>query len=247
VLAGSRFGTDRSLNYALAFIPVGLVSSSGSIVQWTMTDASGAYTLRNIDNAANYKLQLLKHSLLDDGKLRIAGRFLRVGQYEVFGGDAQLGFPHALSSPNFQLLLDDEAVPFYARPQVSPLFEGDSKPLSYWAFQESGYAGSSRLRGLTAIETAANALVGCTTSFNGLDDLQNNLRAAALNAASGRGFFEPYDLIQEWYLAYASHIFCSQSSSSSDQALALRFARAINMADDLDTYGNLSLIIKERQ
>jgi hypothetical protein len=247
-ISGARFGNDRTLSLGLQNVLVGLVSlSSGQVTQWTLTDATGKYTFRNIDNLAGYELMLQKQALLDFSYLRISGRFLRVGRYEVYGGDLELGFPHNLTSPNFQLLIDDQSVPYYTRPQVAPQFEGDSKPRLFWQFQESGLAGNSRLRVLSTLQSQAASLIGCATSFTGSDDLESNLRAAALNKAWGRGFFEPYNLVQDWYLSYASHIFCAGISNSADQTLALRFTRAINMADDLDTYGDLTSTIEERQ
>jgi len=90
------------------------------------------------------------------------------------------------------------------------------------------------LPNLSQLNTLADSMIGCSTSFSAslTDDLKNNLRAAALNIAAGRGFFEPYNLVQHWYLKFAAHVFCSNSNNAEDLALALRFVRAINNAAD---------------
>jgi len=199
----------------------------------TQTDAQGRYSFHDISNQADYELMLAEDGLLEDSQKRIAGWFLRVGQYAQYNQHLRLGAAHSLANANFQLLIDNEATPFYNRPNVAPAFEGNGKPLAYWKFQSSG-TGKQDISNLADLEARADALIGCPTSFAG-DELAQNLRAAALNAAAGRGFFEPYDLVQTWYLKFAAHVHCSNISSADDRALALRFAEAINDADDMDT------------
>jgi hypothetical protein len=233
-IEGVRFGTDRSLNYPLADVVLALVhKASNQIVQYAKTDSNGRYTFHDVASPSDYQIELVKTGLLDYHLKRTSGRFLRVGQFSVFGGDLQLGLPHSLSDLNFRLLIDDQVMPFYNRPNVAANFEGNSKPLAFWQYQST--APQSDVPNLAQLNTMADALIGCATSFSSslTDDLQNNLRAAALNVASGRGFFEPYNLVQSWYLKFASHVFCDNIAHTADRALALRFAQAINNAGDL--------------
>jgi hypothetical protein len=233
-IEGVRFGNDRGLNYPLSDVILALVhKASNQIVQYAKTDSNGRYTFHDVASPSDYQIELVKTGLLDYQLKRTSGRFLRVGQFSVFGGDLQLGLPHSLSDLNFRLLIDDQAVPFYNRPNVAPSFEGNSKPLSFWWYQATSGADVPNMAQLSAM---ADALIGCSTSFSSslTDDLQNNLRAAALNVASGRGFFEPYNLVQTWYLKFAARTFCTSNANAADNELALRFVRAINNAGDMD-------------
>ena len=89
---------------------------------------------------------------------------------------------------------------------------------------------------LSALEAAADALIGagCHASIHSSDPLQANLRAAALNIAAGRGFFEPYKAVQSWYFQEARHIYCDGVVYANDRAEALRELMLINQADDIE-------------
>ena len=231
IVEGVRFGNSRSLNLPLADVLIALVNkNTKAVVQYSKTNSNGQYSFHDVASPSSYEIQLVKSALLDYQLKRTSGRFLRVGQYSQLHGDLQLGLPHSLSDTTFRLLIDDQIVPYYNRPNVSPAFEGNSKPLSYWQYQSL----ANELPNLSQLNTLADSMIGCSTSFSAslTDDLKNNLRAAALNIAAGRGFFEPYNLVQHWYLKFAAHVFCSNSNNAEDLALALRFVRAINNAAD---------------
>jgi len=140
------------------------------------------------------------------------------------------------------LLLDDAQTPVYNRPAANDGlgFEGNSKTVSYWRFQTSSNHGRGDFSAseLLALSAQANTLLGCAsgTSFTSSDsDLDSNLVAAAYNLASGRGIFDPYTELQNWFFNFAVYIQCQGgSASATDLNLATEFLTFINGASDLD-------------
>jgi len=236
LISGFRFGSDLSSSIPVNDIAVALIDkASGAVLRVTLTDRLGAYAFHDIASSSSVALKLLPEAAWRPS-LRSSGNFLRAHKYDILGHDNVYGDAHSLGDATFKLLLDETETPIYNRALAPNSFEGDSKPLSYWRYTvrrlgepDAQYGGS-----LSAIESAADALIGCAASIHSSDALEANLRAAALNLAVGRGFFEPYKAVQSWYFAEAAHVFCDKVSSSADRALALRAVTLINDASDID-------------
>jgi len=236
VISGFRFANDRSATIGVQDIAVALVSkSSGAVLRVALTDRNGQYSFHDIANSADTVLKLLPEALLRRVS-RSSGNFLRVNKYDILGQDNVYGQPQSLSNPIFSLLLDDQQTPVYNRALAPNSFEGDSKPLSYWRYtiQRLGEDDAQYGNSLSSLESAADALIGCTASITSSDLLEANLRAAALNIAAGRGFFEPYKQLQTWYFREAAHVFCDNVSEAHSRQLALAFLVRINTATDID-------------
>lgn len=242
-IVGARFGIDRSADIAVHDVVVALINRrNGRILGMRLTDLDGSYVFHDISRMASNTAADLGLMILQDGILRPAlrssGNFLRSDQFDVFGENAITGMMHNLSSPIFNLLLDDQQQPIFNRAlNFNNNFEGNAKPLSWWRFQLSGNGELDDTLSQAQISTwqaQAHTLLRCSPSLASNDPLEAHLQAAALNYVSGRGFFEPYQSLQLWYIRFAEHIFCDHVSSASDQALALRFMQMINMADDID-------------
>jgi len=178
---------------------------------------------------------------------RSASRFLRADRL-IVAGEPHYGCPHSAGSGPIDMAfyLDDVEEPSYQRRESASGFEGNSLPVSVWQYCDLPVSGPCPEVGamFPLVATGVNTLLlppsGCAaaTDFTTLPSgaLQNNLRAAAFNIASGRGIFAPYRQVQDWYFAFAKAMYCSGSTVSSDQDLALSLLHNINSATDLDRY-----------
>jgi hypothetical protein len=202
----------------------------------TLSKLDGSYIFHDLPSASGLKLAMLQDGILRPA-LRSSGNWLRVNQFDILGENDIVGPAHNVSSPVFGMLLDDEQQPLYNRLLSYNTFQGNAKSLSWWRFMLSGLGeleGDLTLAELSAWNTEATASLKCSASISSSNPLEANLKAAALNNVSGRGLFEPYQILQGWMIRYAEHVFCDHVASASDQALALRFMQQINTAIDID-------------
>jgi len=236
IVWGYRFGTDRTAQIPVQDIAVALINGAGAVLRTTLTDRNGQYSFHDIASFGSVQLKILPEAAWRPA-LRASANFLRAHQYDILGEDNIYGQPQPLTSPLFRLYVDETETPVFNRELAPNSFEGDSKPVSYWKYTIQRLGESDPQYGgvLSALEAAADALIGagCHASIHSSDPLQANLRAAALNIAAGRGFFEPYKAVQSWYFSEAAHIFCNRILNLGDRALALRAVTLINQADDI--------------
>jgi len=241
-ISGARFGVDRSFNYPLPNILVGLFNATSNLFQRvTLTDSNGHYAFHDVSNPTALQTVLIEDAFLRQ-TTRSSANFLR-STVDIEFGVPQYGSPQNIPSngvSNFALLIDNEQTPSYNRPLNATGFEGDCKPIAFWQFQTTGSNRKTNYPAsvLAAIKTSASQLVsagsGCTADISSSDALQQNLAAASLNLAAGKGIFEPYNVLQWWYFNFGRHVFCDITPSSVDYNMAVQFLSAINSATDLD-------------
>jgi hypothetical protein len=232
VISGCRFGDDRGFNFGLQDVIVALQDGSGNVLQRTSTDSTGAYSFNGLSSTSGLFVQIVEDGLLrgsSNTQFRSPRTFLAATVNIVYGYPTY-GVAQPVSNPNFQLLLDDDADPFYSRKLNTHAFEGDAKPWYYWQHQVDG-TGDKDFSSIawSLIQSVASSST-CAT-FSSAPDLAG----AAYNIAAGFGVFEPYDTVQTWMFAFANYITCTASNpTANDQAIALSFAQRINNANDLD-------------
>jgi len=219
-------------------VPVALLDSSGHLLRVTLTALDGTYHFHDMPTPlTSLRLMMLQDGILRP-VLRSSGNWLRVNQYDILGENDVVGVAHNVSSPIFNMLIDEEQQPVYNRALSYNSFQGDAKPLAWWRFMMSNLGELEDNLSQTDFNTwnsAAVSLLSCSASISSSSPLEANLKAAALNEVSGRGIFEPYRMLQGWMIQYAEHIFCAGISNASDQSVAMLFMQDINTSSDINS------------
>jgi hypothetical protein len=248
VIGALAAGADiRNATYPLKDVVVLLLHIDGNtetVLASVMTNQLGEYQFQGWDNSEN-KLHVVLSTT--DGFLRggrSSSQFLTPTTVNVASpwkwGPPQAAVP---SNGDFGLLINGAAKPTYNRPLAAEGFQGNSHPESYWRHQYASYNSKPEFSSaqLDAWRLLADELAGCVSTANGggfasgQGQFPSRLRAAALNLASGRGPFEPYDEAGRIMLAIANHM-CRLSLplNDADQIEASKFVDLINAADDIE-------------
>jgi len=208
----------------------------------TFTDSNGFFTFsthavsaQDLKSCSVYPLNTLGAiSFAGEGDRGLGQFFLRF-QSGVEANEnlvPSVSLDTDLANPvRFSLTYIAGALPQYN--QRFDTFVGNSRPLSWWKFQSD--------LGLTSsLTAAAKAALNCVSAFGFTSEvispaelLKNEATAAALNHASGRGFFDPYRPVQAWLLRAAGSLFCRATAPEQpeNQAFA-ELVHKVNIAID---------------
>jgi len=217
-------------------------------VQLTLTDSDGAFDFQGLTTGQVYQV-----AVLDDGFFRPSQRapnkFLQSmpNSVNLF---SPLGCPLNVTSPSSTVEIDYyvnwQVAPYYNRKVTETGFEGDSLPANVWAFcvNNPGACSAMSHHQLKVATISGRYVIDASCfdqlAFNSTNSaLQQSLLAATYNVASGRGIFQPYDVVQAWFLKFAETVVCPPVSvvpDSSSLSLAQVLLNFINAATDLDRH-----------